>query len=451
MQLFPVYGILFHISHEVIKISQCLVIADDLTGGNATGVLLAKTGYKSHSVLNHEHSRENPSFTECDCLIITTDSRAMIEKEAYSRVKHAVKVFRTDDVKLFSKRIDSTLRGNLGTETDAMLDSLDDDYVAICAPCFPSSGRTLVGGYLLVNGLPLHKTNIAIDPKTPVKTSDIAKIFQSGSKYKVSSIFLSDLMNGKHALANKINSLVSNGSRIIIIDCVTSEDLNLIADAVITSKQKFIAVDPGEFTATLARKIITPLNRAGRSKILAVVGSVNPNTRDQMEKLWLAQRPIANVFVDTRKLLAGDGDREHEIFRVSTEILEHAKLNTVLTVTGDGIYPEKRIDFKQYTGHIDILTGRINDGMAEIAYRILRDEPLFRGLYATGGDITQALCERFGASGLDLKDEVLPLAAYGLFCGGDFDGLHVVTKGGSQGNSDAVNLCVNYLKSKLFI
>ena len=408
-------------------------------------------GYTSHSVLNHEHRFDNSEFINCDCLIITTDSRAITQKEAYSRVKHAAKVFRTDDTKLFCKRIDTTLRGNLGTETDAMLDSLGDDYIAICAPCFPSSGRTLVGGYLLVNGLPLHKTNIAIDPKTPVKISDIAKIFQAQSKYKVSSIFLADLMNGKHALAAKINSLVSSGSRIIIIDCVTSEDLNLIADAVITSKQKIIAVDPGTFTATLARKIITPNEKLERHKILAVVGSVNPNTREQMEKLWLAQRPIANVLVESKKFLDSEDTREQEIERVSREILELAKLNTVLTITGDGIYPEKRIDFKKYSGHIDILTSRINDSLAEIAYRVLKREKSFKGLYATGGDVTQALCEKFGASGLDLKDEVLPLAAYGLFSGGEFEGLHVVTKGGSQGNSDAINLCVNYLKSKLFI
>ncbi|MBQ6773768.1 MAG: four-carbon acid sugar kinase family protein [Synergistaceae bacterium] len=435
----------------MIKISQCLVIADDLTGGNATGVLLAKMGYKAHSILNRELTPDKGALSQCDCLIITTDSRALTQKEAYSRVKHAAKIFRTDDTKLFSKRIDSTLRGNLGTETDAMLDSLTEDYIAVCAPCFPSYGRTLAGGYLLVDGLPLHKTNIAIDPKTPVKSSNIADIFKSQSKYKVSSLYLDDLMNGKHALAEKIKTLAFSGSRIIIIDCVTSEDLNLIADAVITSKQKIIAVDPGVFTATLARKIITPNERKEKLKILAVVGSVNPNTRDQMEKLWLAQRPIANVFVETKKLLDSEESRQQEISRVSQEVIELSKLNTVLTITGDGIYPEKRIDFKLYSGHIDILTSRITDSLAEMALRVIKAVPEIKGLYATGGDVTQALCGRFNASGLDLRDEVLPLAAYGVFSGGEFNGLHVVTKEGSQGNSDAINLCVNYLKSKLFI
>ena len=434
-----------------MKISQCLVIADDLTGGNATGVLLAKTGYSSRSVLSRGHGRNDSAFTDCDCLIITTDSRAVSQEEAYSRVKDAADTFRTGSTKLFCKRIDTTLRGNLGSETDAMLDSLGEEYIAVCAPCFPSSGRILAGGYLLVNGLPLHKTNIAIDPKTPVKTSDIAEVFRSQSRNKVSSLYISDLMDGKHALAAKINSLAESGSRIIIIDCITHEDLNLIADAVITSRRKIIAADPGEFTATLARKIITPQGKSEHLKILAVVGSVNSNTREQMENLWLAQRPIANVFAETRKFLGGESSREQEISRVTEEILRLAETNTVLTITGDGIYPEKRIDFRQYSGDIDMLTGVINESLAEIALRVLRAEKSFRGIYATGGDVTQALCDKFGASGLDLKDEVLPLAAYGLFRGGGFDGLHVVTKGGSQGNSDAVNLCVNYLKSKLFI
>ena len=32
--------------------AQCVVIADDLTGGNATGVLFTKMGYKAWSVLS---------------------------------------------------------------------------------------------------------------------------------------------------------------------------------------------------------------------------------------------------------------------------------------------------------------------------------------------------------------------------------------------------------------
>ncbi len=323
--------------------SQCVVIADDLTGANATGVLLKKMNYEAYTVMNTERI-ELSTLTDCDCVLYPTDSRGIEPKMAYNNVCSLLK---GDDVKVYSKRIDSTLRGNLGSETDAMLDCLGDDYIAVAAPCFPSSGRIVAGGYMLVGGLPLHKTDIAIDPKTPVKISEVAVLFDEQSRYKVSSIQLKDLMHGKHYLADLMNQCVLSGSRIIVLDCITQEDLDLIADAVITSGLKVVAVDPGVFTATLARKLITPSQKKEKSKILAVVGSVNPNTTAQMKELWLSQRTY-NVFVNTRELLESKGRREAETSRVAEEILNECGRNAVCTVTGDGIYPENRIDFKPY-------------------------------------------------------------------------------------------------------
>lgn len=433
--------------------SQCVVIADDLTGANATGVLLKKMNYEAYTVMNTERI-ELSTLTDCDCVLYPTDSRGIEPKMAYNRVYNVCSLLKEDDVKVYSKRIDSTLRGNLGSETDAMLDCLGDDYIAVAAPCFPSSGRIVAGGYMLVSGLPLHKTDIAIDPKTPVKISEVAVLFDEQSRYKVSSIQLKDLMHGKHYLADLMNQCVLSGSRIIVLDCITQEDLDLIADAVITSGLKVVAVDPGVFTATLARKLITPSQKKEKSKILAVVGSVNPNTTAQMKELWLSQRTY-NVFVNTRELLESKGRREAETSRVAEEILNECGRNAVCTVTGDGIYPENRIDFKpymeRYNCSMDEVTGMINGAFAEITYRIFEAEPTFRGLYTSGGDVTVAVCERFNTAGLSLKDEVLPLAAYGQFLKGEFEGVHIITKGGSQGGRDAINQCITYLKEKLFI
>ncbi len=39
--------------------SECVVIADDLTGGNATGVLLKKMKYVAHTVLNMDAIDQN--------------------------------------------------------------------------------------------------------------------------------------------------------------------------------------------------------------------------------------------------------------------------------------------------------------------------------------------------------------------------------------------------------
>lgn len=432
---------------------QCVVIADDLTGANATGVLLKKMNYKAYTVMNTERI-ELSTLSDCDCVLYPTDSRGVDAEIAYNRVHNVCSLLKGDEVKVYAKRIDSTLRGNLGSETDAMLDCLGEDYVAIVAPCFPSSGRIVIGGYMLVDGIPLHKTNIAIDPKTPVKVSEAAVLFREQSKYQVSSILMKDLMHGKHYLADLMNKCVAEGSRILVIDCVTQEDLDLIADAAITSKLKVVTVDPGVFTATLSRKLIVPSEKKEKNKILAVVGSVNPNTTVQMEELWLSQR-THNVFVNTKELLEGDERREQEIARVTRLILEECDRNVVSTVTGDGIYPENRIDFKpymkQYECSLDKVTGMINSAFAEITYRIFKSEPTFKGLYTSGGDVTVAVCEKFQTAGLSLMDEVLPLAVYGQFLKGEFEGVHIITKGGSQGGRDAINRCITYLKEKLYI
>lgn len=432
---------------------QCVVIADDLTGANATGVLLKKMNYKAYTVMNTERI-ELSTLEDCDCVLYPTDSRGVDAQIAYHRVYNVCSLLKNDEVKVYSKRIDSTLRGNLGSETDAMLDCLGEEYVAIAAPCFPASGRIVVGGYMLVDGIPLHKTNIALDPKTPVKVSEAAVLFREQSKYQVSSIQLNDLMHGKHYLAGRMKECAAQGSRILVIDCVTQEDLDLIADAVITSGLKVVAVDPGVFTATLARKQIVPVKKEEKNKILAVVGSVNPNTTSQMEELWLSQR-THNVFVHTRELLEEETRREQEIARVVEEILDECGRNVISTVTGDGIYPENRIDFRPYMERygcsLDAVTGMINRAFAEIAYRIFKSEPSFRGMYTSGGDVTVAVCERFHTAGLCLMDEVLPLAAYGQFLKGEFEGVHIITKGGSQGGRDAINRCITYLKEKLYI
>ncbi len=433
--------------------AECVVVADDLTGANATGVLLTKMNYRATTVMNLD-TAEASTLSDCDCILYPTDSRGADPKTAYKAVYEATERLKGDGVRIYCKRIDSTLRGNLGSETDAMLDCLGDDYLAIAAPCFPSSGRIVAGGYMLVNGIPLHKTNIALDPKTPVKTSDAAALFRKQSKYRVTSVRMGEMMGTAEELAEQIKICKRMGYRTLVFDCVTQEDLDLIADACIISGIRFIAVDPGVFTATLSRKMITPRTGREKNRILVVVGSVNPNTTAQMEELWLSQK-THNVFVNTRELLEDDKRRQFEVDRVVSEVLAQSERFSVSTVTGDGIYPENRIDFKpymeKYNCTMDEVTGRINDSLAEITDRIIRKDRAFRGLYASGGDVTQAICRRFGAMGLDLRDEVLPLAAYGQFHKGEFDGLHLITKGGSQGGKDAINTCITYLKEKLYI
>lgn len=280
---------------------QCVVIADDLTGANATGVLIKKLNYSTYTVMNTERL-ELSKLAESDCVLYPTDSRAVDPVIAYNRVYNVARLLKNDNVKVYSKRIDSTLRGNLGKETDALLDALDNQSIAMVVPCFPEAKRILIGGYLLVNMVPLHRTEAALDPKNPINTSLAKKLIEEQSEYSVASIYMNDLMLGKEHLIKRIKELKNEGVRIIIFDSISQEDLDLIADSVIGSELPFVCVDPGSFTATVTRKLVVPLSQKKSFKILAVIGSVNPVAKIQIDELFLAQK-VLNVYVTTKELL----------------------------------------------------------------------------------------------------------------------------------------------------
>ena len=130
--------------------ARLVVIADDLTGANANGVQLTGKGFSAETVLG-ELSPDKAAQKEPDALLIPTSSRALPADEAYALVHDAVNKVKDAAIDLYSKRVDSTLRGNLGSETDAFLDALGDDRLAVVAPCFVIT--YVVGGFLLVNGI----------------------------------------------------------------------------------------------------------------------------------------------------------------------------------------------------------------------------------------------------------------------------------------------------------
>lgn len=94
-----------------------VIIADDLTGANDTGAILAQNGFKVGTILKTDHMEQ---FQDYDVLCISINSRGISRDEAYERVQEAAALFPRSDSILYSMRIDSTLRGNVGAEIDGI-------------------------------------------------------------------------------------------------------------------------------------------------------------------------------------------------------------------------------------------------------------------------------------------------------------------------------------------
>ena len=427
--------------------AEFLVIADDVTGANATGVLLSKKGFSTCTLL-----KKSAKIPDSECIIYPTDSRAVEPDEAYKRVAHALKLLKSKDIKLYAKRIDSTLRGNLGSEMDAFFDCLGEDYLAVCVPVFPESGRILVGGYLLVHGVPLSKTEVAKDPKMPIYHSDALKIIQSQTKRGVQGIGLDEIHSGIDCLSEEISRAYNSGKRILVFDSIDRADMDIVAEAIAKLELPIFTVDPGPFTALMAQKTFPKKKQEAGSRVLCLVGSVNGVASTQAYNL-LDSIPNVHTFVNTRALLHDNESRKHEIDRVVDYMLEHRLEHHVLAVIGDGIDAHKRIsliDRSKAAGvSVEDLSALINNAFAEIALRILETDHTIRGIYSTGGDITAAIHEMAGTADLKLIDEVLPLAAFGQAEGGKLNNMYIVSKGGMVGDENAMTTCVQYLQQQL--
>ena len=151
-------------------------VADDLTGATTTGVLLARSKARTAVFFNEEAAQEARETASLDAILISSNSRPLPKEEAYDKVKSATNALKAMGVKYFSKRIDTTLRGGVGVEIDAMLDQLNEDAIAVVVPAMPQSRRILVGGYSVIDGVALINTPVAQDVRTPVKENYIPRL-----------------------------------------------------------------------------------------------------------------------------------------------------------------------------------------------------------------------------------------------------------------------------------
>ncbi|WP_251861681.1 four-carbon acid sugar kinase family protein [Clostridium sp. Marseille-Q2269] len=435
-----------------------VIIADDLTGANATGVLIKKLNLKTVTLMNS--LKKDDLGKAYDTVLYSTDSRGVEKEDAYERVLQATEFFFSSDVKVYGKRIDSTLRGNIGAEIDGMLDSLPRDTIAAIVPSFPDANRQAVGGYLLVNGKSLEDTDAAKDGKKPINSSVIEKLVKEQSKYEVASIYLEDVKKGYKNLQDKIMDIYNKSKKLIIFDAVDNKDLEIISKALINTNIKFTCVDPGPFTAETIKQYVAldkenkkevnykDNNKNKNNKVLMSIGSITDTTRAQLERI-LKDRNIFKIDINSRKLLSDLNTKHEEIDRIANKVIANQDSYDIFCIVLDSLYEEVRINLdeeaKKQNTTKEFLSQIMNTAVAEMSYKIMQEIKSIKGIFSSGGDISVSICRKFNSAGLELLDEVIPLAAYGKFIEGEFPDMRIVSKGGMVGQEDAMELCIDYL------
>ena len=125
-----------------------LILADDLTGAADCAARCRGAGLPAVIHIGSPRPALAPGVAA-----FTTDSRHLAPGVAGRAVAQALADLPAPSHAIWYKKIDSTLRGNLGAELEAWLATMGAPCALIC-PAFPAQGRALVAGRLVLHGAP---------------------------------------------------------------------------------------------------------------------------------------------------------------------------------------------------------------------------------------------------------------------------------------------------------
>lgn len=360
------------------------MIADDLTGALDTGVQFSNWGFTVHVT-------DDPTSSTAAVVVVNTDSREISPDDAYEIVFEVAS--RLEEFDIIYKKIDSTMRGNIGAELRAILEAAGEKS-AILTPCYPPTARSVKDGVLLVNGVPVGETE-----------------YHPSSSTSLISEIIGDQLPG-----------------VQVYDSETEADL---LDIVKRLKNQRVLVGSAGLAAALAESLARP------PPVLAIIGSKRTVTRNQIDEF--TRRLNARLIpIDIKRAFQG---RKQDIV-VSEAVEALSSGQDVAIVSAPSVESESEsIKLAEKSG-VEDFEALITSALALSAKRILSETDV-SGLVLTGGATAKAVCEALSVKEISIVEELrpgIPLLNLGE--------INAITKAGGFGELDAIVQAAQYLKRK---
>jgi len=415
------------------RLLRILIVADDLSGAADCGVACVGAGLETLVAL--KHAGEVPA---ADVLSLDADTRRMPPDKAAAEIDRLMRTFaRNPDLLLF-KKIDSTLRGNVGQELAAALHALrsvraqNQRSFAIMAPAFPAIGRTTRNGTQFVHGQPLHQLDIWRNQRM-TGDANIPEMLRSAG-LKAAVVELATIRSTQNILAERMNS-VARDADVLVCDAETDDDLLAAAAASmrLACKPLWVGSAGLAYQLPVAAGIAKGAGGARDAfsqiggPVLFVIGSLSSNSLEQVRVL-ASLSSTAAIRVSTEVLLAGEG---HADWNAHGRELKRAIQSGCDVVIGPGLEP--RVDIAQRP----LLAAALARMAASVAGEI-------GALAASGGETARAVFDSLGIARLRLLGEVekgVPVSTTENWN----RLLPVITKAGDFGGADALLKCSRFL------
>jgi uncharacterized protein YgbK (DUF1537 family) len=159
---------------------EVLIIADDLTGAADCGAACAAHGLDAVVVLD-----DSGGIPHAEVVAFDANTRAMTPTLAAAETARIVREY---PARIVYKKIDSTLRGNVGVEVAAALEAYRSmghpEAVAVVAPAFPAMGRTTKGGRMYAHGEAIENRDIGLVLEDTETDEDLREIAARWMKHE---------------------------------------------------------------------------------------------------------------------------------------------------------------------------------------------------------------------------------------------------------------------------
>ncbi|NLM28478.1 MAG: four-carbon acid sugar kinase family protein [Clostridiaceae bacterium] len=401
---------------------RMVLIADDLTGALDTGVQFAGSE-ASVFVTTADRIKGEES---ADILVVDTESRHLPAEEAYKTVYEAVDCVRHRFPWIY-KKTDSLLRGNLGAELTAVLDSSGRKKM-VFVPSYPRMRRIVKNGRLFVDGVPATHAHNAKDALDPVATSVISDII---AKQTDLTVHLTNLAMEDFSISGEKEILVS--------DAVTDDDMHRIARRILPYMQDIAVAGCAGFASVL-KEYAAPAAAAGTAapeidaqSHLIICGSINERTRRQIN--YAVEMGLPHLVLTPEEYI-GEFHSD-EIIRVICGMLRENGAVLVCTARDDKDMEKSGTYVKEHRLSADNLHISIAKRLGEITAKVINTVNV-DVLSVIGGDTLFGIMSALDGRGFIPVREIRQGTVQSVMMLRPGGSKTILTKAGSFGDDDAI-------------
>ncbi|MEZ4728103.1 MAG: four-carbon acid sugar kinase family protein [Caldilineaceae bacterium] len=388
--------------------SSLLILADDITGAADCAARCKQAGLPATILVGTP-----PRTLPAGAVSFSSDSRFLPPSAAAASVQRLFMRVQTEGGVhppiTWYKKIDSTLRGNIGAELAALLAVAPAASCAVVSPAFPAQGRGLVDGYLVYD-------------QAPAQSAHLPSLIRQQTDLPQALIPLSAVRAGVAQLAATLTAHAAAGIQIFVADAVEA-DLAAIytatrqpAPRLLLWQRQLVGVIATALVAAQADRApaAPPTSLQIAHPLVAVVGSGSRMAHRQLAQLRL-QTAVEWYMVDPQQ---PDGGLSARAGRGGDLVIHLPSPAENANLEGE------------MARHYAALLAR------EAYHQIQQRHP--QTLLLVGGDTSIHLLQLLGIQTLTVEAEVLP--GMPLTIGQSTDGqrYQVILKAGNHGDDQTL-------------